>query len=108
MRGRKAPHQGQAGGDADRRVPVSILVELQGFGKRRSHLLAEAQSSEECKGAWGMGSDWLCRETEMLSRETWQKRFESLERSGAMNLNGANLAGLPTLCREGENAGLNS
>lgn len=56
MRGRKAPHQGQAGGDADRRVPVSILVELQGFGKRRGHLLAEAQSLKSTRepGGWGL------------------------------------------------------
>lgn len=109
MRGRKVLYQGQARrGCRQDEAPGSILVELQGFGKRRGHLLAEAHSSKESKGDWGEGSDWLCRETALLSSETWQKRFESLERAVAMNLNSANLADLPALYRLGESAGLHS
>lgn len=55
MRGRKAP-QGQAGGDTDRRVPVSILVELQGLVReeaicwQRLRVLKRAREP----GGWGL------------------------------------------------------
>lgn len=75
-----------------------------GFGKRRGQLLAEAQSSKESQGAAGRGPGWLCREK---NAEQENLTLESPERSVSTNLTGANLAGLPVLYRQGENAGLN-